>query len=213
MPVVQMIRSKPAMTTSNAFTDKPMTKRRLFRWMGASAIGIGVALLLMGWWLWPLLVRMGWPTVGVGLAWLLLSPWMSKEPMRPAGLRYLRTLLLAMGGYFAALCVVSLSRGLAMPTWAMGLLAMLPVLPMAWVMFAMWRVTRDSDELERRIVLEAAFITGGVVGLLTFAVGMLQIVDVLHAGKWLFLILPLMFLVFGVTTWWVRRKYGLQGIC
>lgn len=200
------------MMVSKVSTDKPMTKRRLFLRMGLWAIGIGVVLLLAGWWLWSPLMQAGWPAVGVGVAWLLLLPWISREPIRPAGMRYLRVGIPAMGGYVVALLVIRLARELAAPTWAMALLAVLPVLPMVWMVIAMWRLTRDSDELERRVTLEAALVTGGVVGLLTFAAGMLQVVGVLHAGKWLIFVLPLMFLVFGVATWWIRHKYGMRGI-
>lgn len=199
------------MTTSNVSTDRPLTRRRLFRRMGLWAIGIGAVLLATGWWLWPPLVPAGWPVLLVGAIWLLLSPWISNDPVRPAGLRYLRAGLPAFGGYVAALLVVRLAREFDLPAWAMALLAMLPVLPMVWMVFAMWRLARDSDELERRVVLEAAFVTSGVAGLLTFAAGMLQVVGVLDAGKWLIFVLPLMFFVFGVASWWSGRKYGLRG--
>lgn len=201
------------MTESNVATQKPITKRHLFRLMGAWAIGIGAALQLMGWWLWAPLLHVGWPIIGVGAIWLVLTPWMSTDPVRPAVMRYLRAGLPAMGGYVVALFVIRLAREWTLPMWGMILLALLPVLPMAWMVFAMWRLTRDSDELERRVTQEAAFITCGVAGLLTFAAGLLQVVGVLHAGKWLIFVLPLIFFVYGIAVWWCRRKYGIGGMC
>lgn len=191
---------------------KPMSKRGFFLRLSLWTLALGVVLLAVGWWLWHPVMQFGWLCLLLGVLWLISVPRISKEPMRPAGRRYLRTMLPAMGGYVLAIFMLGLFRHEALPIWARVLLALLPVLPIGWVVVAMWRVARDSDELERRIQLESVFVTCGAVGLAAFAVGMLEMARVVHLDAGLFWVLPAMFLVYGIANWRCRRKYGLEGM-
>lgn len=193
-------------------TAQPMSRRRAFLWLALWALGIGVVCLALGWWLWKPLRDLGWLGVILGAAWLVCVPLASDEPMTRAYRRYLRAFLPAMGGYVLAIFVLGFVRHAGLPAWALAALALLPVVPMVWVVLTMWRFARDSDELERRIQLEAVFVTCAVAGLAAFAVGMLQMVGLVRFDAGLFFVLPGMFLVYGVASWWCRRRYGMRGM-
>lgn len=202
-----------------SLTDKsPMNKRRFLRWSGAWALGVGVVLCGVGlipalWdaakWLFP----MGGSCLLAGVVWLLLAPWVSDEPMRPELVRLFRAFFPAMVAYFLVMPVTVLIERHGLPTWATAMVALLPVLPMAWLVISIWQYVRDSEELEQRIQLEAIAITCGIVCVVTFAAGMLQMVHVLPLRDDLIWVQPLIFLVYGVASWLCRRRYGLEGIC
>src|SRR5699024_3559782 len=134
-------------------------------------------------------------------------------PMSRANRRYIRSAMPAMGAYLLAILVLSTAQHADIATWLKAVVALLPVLPMIWVVFSMWQLLRDSDELERRGGMESIYISCGVVGLATFAGGMFQMMGLLKLPDALFFVLPAMFAVYGVAQWFVRRKYGLQGPC
>lgn len=190
---------------------RPMTKRRFILLLALWTLGIGVSLAALGWWLWWIsLLIVGLVLVGLGVAWLgyvLVAK--EGDPISAAYRRYMRTFIPAMGGYLLTiLALTSVPRSL--PLWAITLVALLPVLPMALVVMSMWRLTCASDELKQRIQREAVFITCGVVGLLAFAVGMLEMVGIFDLRAGLIYVLPVMFLVYGMANWWCRRKYGVE---
>lgn len=210
--------------THATIDKKTMSKRRWMRMWGGWALGIGAAVLflnmavvllspdshgVLGNWLFAI----GWALLIMGIGWVVGSVWASDEPMSQANLRYIRQAMPGMGAYALAILVLSTAKHADISPWLKGVAALLPVLPMIWVVFSMWRLLRDSDELERRIGMESIYVTCGVVGLVTFAAGMLQIMDLLELQDALFYVLPLMFCVYGVTQWFVRRKYGLSGAC
>ncbi len=191
-----------------------LTKRRLFRRMGVGAAVVGLLLLALGWrYAWPDARKIGYVCAGLGAFWLLWSFRLGDEPMRPAYRSYLRQFLPAMAVYLLAIVVLETVSRQGLPVWAGALVAMLPVVPMVWVVVSMWRLVRSLDELERRIQVEAIYLTCGIVGLLSFAVGMLEQVGVIVLENGLILVLPAMFAVYGAAGWFCRRKYGFEGMC
>ncbi|MDN5864886.1 MAG: hypothetical protein L0I62_06675 [Gammaproteobacteria bacterium] len=192
---------------------RTMTRRRSTFLMAMWALGAGAPLAALGWWLWTPLFYLGVLLLILGATWLLCVPMVSREPLSPAHRRYLRTFFPAMGGYVLAIFVFGFLQHVALPTWVMILVALLPVLPMIWVVVTIWRYTRESDEMEQRIQLETVYLTCGVVGLLAFAAGMLEMAGVYRFEGGLFFVLPAMFLIYGIAGWWCRRKYGLKGMC
>lgn len=202
----------------------PMSRKRWFLLLGLWTLGVGAALMLIG--IVAVLVADGsvpsWlravfplatMCILVGLTWLIVMPFVSNEPMDRAHRRYMRQALPAFAGYALAMTLLTLVRDTGLPTWARALLAMLPVLPIGWVIWALWDYIQHCDELERRVQIEATYLTCGIVALITFAGGMLQHMGVLELKGALLHVLPLMFGVYGVAGWWCRRKYGLRGIC
>ncbi|HEX7340811.1 MAG TPA: hypothetical protein VF269_00905 [Rhodanobacteraceae bacterium] len=188
-----------------------VSMRRYMLRIALWSLGIGVVLALAGWWMWRPVFYLGCVMGLLGVGWLAGLPMQSRDPVTPAFRHYIRTVLPAMGGYVLAVLVFDVVKVSLLPPWARVLVALLPVLPMVWVVFAMWRYTVQIDELERRVQLEAVFLTCGVVGLLAFAVGMLEMTRIVTLRAGLFYVLPLMFLVYGIANWWCRRKYGLKG--
>lgn len=191
---------------------KPLTRRRLIQLLGVWAVGIGLVLAAASL-LWHPLLPLGVAALTTGVAWLLTSPFASTDIVRAAMMRNMRLMLLAIGGYFVAMLVLHMARHLHLPSWALALTAMLPVLMLLLVVVAEWRNVRDSDELERHVQLLAMHVAGGTTGILAFAVGMLKAVGVLSFNGGLILVMPVMFLLYGVASWWYRRKYGLEGVC
>lgn len=200
--------------TGPAGAGPAMSKRRLFRRMGIGVCVVGLLLLALGRvGSWPGMDRFGYVCVGGGLFWWLWSSRLSDEPMRPAYRRYLRQFIPAMIGYVLAIVVFEFVAQHGLPVWTNALAAILPALPMVWVVVSMWRLVRDMDELERRIQLEAIYLTCGIVGLLSFVAGMLEQVGVIVLENGLILVLPAMFGVYGLAGWFCRRKYGFKGMC
>src|SRR5262245_18542278 len=96
--------------------------------------------------------------------------------MRAHKRRYPREFIPAMVAYVAVVFVATwLLKHYAagIPLIARAALALLPVLPLAWVMGAIVLVIRDSDELERQIELEAVAVSALLTGMGFFSIGLL----------------------------------------
>lgn len=123
--------------------------------------------------------------------------------------RYLREFLPAMLGYVIVLpiSIVLLLRA-ELPTAGKVAVALLPVLPMVFVVRAMLRHMLRQDELQQRIELQAVAITCAVIGMATFSLGFLQNVRLLPSPPWAMLwVLPLMIVVYGVVRFLLARRY------
>jgi len=130
--------------------------------------------------------------------------------MRPVHRRYLREFIPAMAGYVLLILgsVYWLKHGQPVGYWR-ALIALLPVLPIVLVMRAMVRVIRDSDELERRIELEAVAISALAVGMGFFSLGLLASAQVLTlAGDAVAIwVLPALCGIYGLAKCWAVRRY------
>ena len=197
-----------------------MTMRR-FMWIFA-AIGLGaLALAGAGRFLlaWPDGVVGMWTGIGegylLGAALFLLMPrwWRSHcDDMyaQAAGRRYLSALWPAMVVYSLTLfaSIYLIRRGIeSVPL--RGLVAVLPVLPIGWVMLAALRYLREVDELQRRIETEAIGAASLLVSLLYFAGGLLQMAKVIdiEAGVAMIWVFPSLCLVYGVAKMILARRY------
>ena len=197
-----------------------MTMRR-FMWIFA-AIGLGaLALAGAGRFLlaWPDGVVGMWTGIGagylLGAALFLLMPrwWRSHcDDMyaQAAGRRYLRALWPAMVVYSLSLfaSIYLIRRGIeSVPLRAV--VAVLPVLPIGWVMLAALRYLREVDELQRRIETEAIGAASLLVSLLYFAGGMLQKAEVidLDAGIAMIWVFPLLCGTYGIAKMILTRRY------
>ena len=197
-----------------------MTMRR-FMWIFA-AIGLGaLALAGAGRFLlaWPDGVVGMWAGIGagylLGAALFLLMPrwWRSHcDDMyaQAAGRRYLRALWPAMVAYSLSLfaSIFLIKRGIeSVPLRAV--VAVLPVLPIGWVMLAALRYLREVDELQRRIETEAIGIASLLVSLLYFAGGMLEKAEVIgmDAGIAMIWVFPLLCGTYGIAKMILTRRY------
>lgn len=123
--------------------------------------------------------------------------------MRAVHKRYLVELFGGMLVYLLLLLVsvLLLRRGLVEQVYWRALLALLPVLPVAWVIRALVRVIRGQDELERRIDLESVAVAAALTGFGFFTFGLLLAAQVMPApaaasvATW---VLPALFGTFGL---------------
>ena len=192
---------------------RPMRRRALL------AFALGLVLFATG----VLAVQLDWPLddtvagllAGVGASGLFLAllMWWSPEACdvgTPAlRKRYLREFMPAMVGYVVALLLSlwllkSIEGGLLR-----AVVALLPLPPIALALRAMIRYIRDSDELQRRIELEAVSIATAFVSLGYLAAGFLQsakVVDI-PASAAMIWVFPLVCLVYGIAKASVSRRY------
>ena len=132
--------------------------------------------------------------------------------MTPAESRYTRRLMLTMTAYVAVLFAsILLLKGPAAgwPLSLKALLAVLPVLPVAYVGKAFIAYLGECDEMIRRIELEAVGLSSLIVGLLFLAAGFLMQARVFTMGGgtvaiWVF---PLLCGIYGLTKWLAIRRY------
>ena len=123
--------------------------------------------------------------------------------------RYLREFMPAMLGYVVALFLsLWLLKQVETP-WLRGVVAMMPLPPIALAMRAIVRYIRDTDELQRRIELEAVSIATGFVSLAYLSGGFLQLANVIHldAGVAMLWMFPFVCFIYGVAKVAVTRRY------
>jgi uncharacterized membrane protein HdeD (DUF308 family) len=192
----------------NGAKRKPMTKRRVLLVSGTCSLGAGLVCTAVGY-LADIrdLTAIGLMAAAVGAIWLVCARFTSDEPLRPEGRRYLREFFPAVLAYVLILFVVWPMERHASNTAVRVAIALLPVVPVAFLVRAMVRLVLASDELERRIQLEAISIASLTVGLLAFSAGFLQAAGLLHLEAGLMLVLPALFGVYGLASWWARRRY------
>jgi hypothetical protein len=185
-----------------------MTRRGMLVVAGTwSALG-GSALILVGLLAaWRTLTDLGLVAALTGTAWLVCARFTADEPMRAEARRYAREFFPAMLAYVLILLLVWPLVDRVHGTTARVAIALLPVLPVAFLVRAMVRLILASDELERRLQLEAISIASLSVGLLTFSAGFLQAAGLLHLKAGLMLVLPALFAAYGLAMWWARRRY------
>jgi hypothetical protein len=123
--------------------------------------------------------------------------------------RYLREFVPAMAGYVIALgASLWLLRIVEEPVLR-AMLALLPVPPVAFAVRAIIRHIRDSDELQRRIELEAVSSASALVSMLYLAGGLLQMAKVIDipSGQAMFWVFPMICLAYGLTKAFVTGRY------
>ncbi len=123
--------------------------------------------------------------------------------------RYLQEFVPPMVGYVLAIFAsVWLLKRVDEPSLR-AMIALLPVPAIALAMRAIVRRIRDTDELQRRIELEAVSIATALVSLLYLAAGFLQqakVIDV-PAGDAMIWVFPLVCLTYGLAKVAVLRHY------
>lgn len=189
-------------------TSQKWNKRRMLIVAGIAGVTIGIALLIGGILATQsALTLLGAVTAATGAAWLVCAHWTSADALRAADLRYIRGFFPAMAAYVLIMVLIWPLAARMQNVPARVAIALLPVVPVAFLARSMVRLIRDSDELERRVQLEAICIASLVVGMLSFAAGFLQAAGLLPLKGGLMLVLPALFAVYGVASWWARRRY------
>ena len=159
------------------------------------------------------MVRGFWVGIGagsiVGALLLWWMPDMSDAVPRALSRRYARELTPAMALYIGVMLVWRQLLARVDATWLRVLVALLPVLLIAWVMRAFVRYVRDCDELQRRIELESGAIAGLLLSAGYLAAGFLQTAGLIDipakvAMLWVF---PSLCLLYGVAKVVNARRY------
>ena len=124
-------------------------------------------------------------------------------------LQYLREFLPAMGAYVLAVFGSLLLLQNIDATATRALVALLPVLPIAFALRAIMRYVRNVDEMQQRIELESIAFATALVSLVYLAGGFLQLARVidLHAGTTMAMVFPLVCLVYGIAKLLVARRF------
>ena len=143
---------------------------------------------------------------------MLVSSNLDTLSMRPHKRRYLREFIPAMSAYVVVILASTWllkHHGEQVPLVARIALALLPVLPLAWVMRAIVRVIRDSDELERQIELEAVAISAMLTGMGFFSIGLLASARIIAldgdaVAIWVW---PVLCFIYGLAKCLAMRRY------
>lgn len=125
--------------------------------------------------------------------------------MNQASKTYARDFVVSMIAY---VILIILSRlvldNLGTSPWRY-LIALLPVIPVIFLVLAFLRYLSGIDELQQRIQLQAIGFAAGTTALLTFAYGFLELMGFPRFST--FLTFPLMVMLWGLGLSYVTRKY------
>jgi hypothetical protein len=132
--------------------------------------------------------------------------------MRTAHRTYLKTFIPAMLAYVGVLfasILISKKLGPDVSVYLRAMLALSPVVPIIFVCAALIRFLRDSDELERKIELEAIALSGLFTGVIFLCLGFLANSGIIYldgAGVaiWVF---PCLFGLYGVAKCFASWRY------
>ncbi len=131
--------------------------------------------------------------------------------MRAAEKRNLRGLVLAIVAYTVVMLTVWPLVGTTDDRTIRAVIALAPVIPVLFVVRAFVRQILDSDELMRRLNLEALSISAGIVSVLSLMGGFLAAAKVIELdGLILFWVFPALGATFGLLRKLAVRRYALS---
>jgi hypothetical protein len=172
------------------------------RWL---LMGVTCAVLIGGFWL----IALGGVVRLLGLAMLAVGIPLSvhagralrRERSRTVERRYAREFMPAMLIYMVAMLYVWPLQKTMEPGWLKVAAALLPVLPIAWLIVASIRYVLGHDELERRQHLEALAIGVAIVSVASMVLGFLAAAKliVVDASLALLLVYPALSITYGMT--------------
>lgn len=120
--------------------------------------------------------------------------------------RYGRRLAVAIGAYSVVTVAAGLLLDRDLPRALQVVIALAPMVPALGIPFAVVRLLRETDELQRRILLEALAAAFAAGSLLTFGYGWLQLAGAPEAS-W-FLVWPVYAACWAVATAVAQHHYG-----
>ena len=120
--------------------------------------------------------------------------------------RYYKEFFIAIGGYVVILIgSISIIKYITLPQPAQVLIAILPMVPIIFIIIAIMRGMRDSDELQQKIQSYAIMFSAVATGLITFSYGLLENVGFPPFPTiW---VLPMMFMFWGFSLSYFWKKY------
>jgi O-antigen/teichoic acid export membrane protein len=108
----------------------------------------------------------------------------TSNPTAVANRRYVVQIVICMVAYIAVLfpAVWLLNRGLEGPL--KFVVAVAPIVPVAFVFLAVLRYFAATDEFERRVMVESLAVAGGITALLAVTYGFLQNAGLPYLSAW-----------------------------
>ncbi len=120
--------------------------------------------------------------------------------------RYFKEFGISMGLYVVLLITsIMVLTNFKLPKTAQIVIALIPVIPTIFVVIAVMRAIRDSDELQQKIQLQAVTFSAIVTGLITFSYGFLENVGFPHFPT--LFVLPLVIALWGIGAGIFTGKY------
>ncbi|MBB3835159.1 hypothetical protein LL967_15355 [Xanthomonas campestris pv. zinniae] len=182
--------------------------------LGLALLGVG---LLGLWQVLPLSSYLAGLSAGIGGSCILLSLplWLARGDMRDStrpvlARRYRREFGVPMALYVVVMLFWRYLLAQVNPDWARVLIALLPPVLVMLVIRAVARYVRDSDEMQRRIELEAIAMAAGLVSGAYMTAGFLQaarLIDVPASAAMLW-VFPLLCAVYGITKGIHARRFA-----
>ena len=131
------------------------------------------------------------------------------ERMRKVDRWYVRVLLPTFVVYMVLMLYVWPMYSRIEVPWLEVIVVLLPLLPLAVIVWAMMRYMARCDELERRQQLEAVGIAAAVVSLVSFALGLLAATKliVVNGALVLLMIFPALCIVYGLACAWSKWRW------
>lgn len=120
--------------------------------------------------------------------------------------RYFKEFGISMGFYVVAVIAsTTILNNFEFPQIAQIIITLIPIIPTIFVVISIMRALRESDELQQRIQLQAVTFSAITTGLITFSYGFLENVGFPpFPSIW---ILPIMFMLWGISLGYFWRKY------
>ena len=120
--------------------------------------------------------------------------------------RYTKEFTSAMVAYIVTLIVsIAILQRYEFPKFWQVILALIPAVPVFFVVIAMLRALKDSDELQQRVQLLATSFAAALTGLITFTYGFLENVGFPKFPT--FLVFPMMIMLWGLSLGYFSRRY------
>ncbi|MFN8385023.1 MAG: hypothetical protein U0V48_01405 [Anaerolineales bacterium] len=120
--------------------------------------------------------------------------------------RYFKEFGISMGFYIVLLIgSVTVLTNFELPKAAQIAITLIPVIPTIFVVIAVMRALRDSDELQQKIQLQAVTFSAIVTGLITFSYGFLENIGFPHFPT--LFVFPLMIALWGISLAYFNRRY------
>ena len=120
--------------------------------------------------------------------------------------RYRKEFFTAMIAYTVTLLVsISALQRYEFSKFWQVIISLAPALPVAFVIVAVIRALKDSDELQQRVQLLATSVAAALTGFITFSYGFLENVGFPKFPT--FFIFPMMILLWGISLAYFSKRY------
>jgi low affinity Fe/Cu permease len=120
--------------------------------------------------------------------------------------RYMKELFLSMIAYTIILITsLTVLKNYEFAKFWQIVISLSPAIPVAFVILAVMRLLKDSDEMQQRVQLLATSFSAAVTGLVTFSYGFLENVGFPKFPT--FFIFPMLIAIWGISLGYFSRKY------